>query len=105
MSVVTLFSGTYCGAGEIVQRFVAETGYTLLTDENIVDRASVLSGLQAKQLYRCFAPKPSVFNPFTRERERFLSWLKLALAEACQETQWVLHGFSSHLMPRTCPIV
>jgi two-component system, OmpR family, response regulator CpxR len=99
MSVVALFSGTFCGADEIVGRLSEETGYALLTDEHIVDRATLLSGLPAKQLQRCFAAQTSVFNPFTRERERLLSWLKLALAEVCQESRWVLHGFTSHLVP------
>jgi two-component system, OmpR family, response regulator CpxR len=101
MSGVALFSGAFCGADEIVERLAAETGHTLVNDKNIVDRASVLSGFPAERLMRCFAAKPSVFNPFTRERERFVSWLKLALAETCQETHWVLHGFSSHLVPTT----
>ena len=99
MSIVALFSGTFCGAEEIAQRLAAGTGYTLTTDATVVARAAALSGLSANQLNRCFAAKPSVFNPFTRERERFVSWLKLALAELCQDTQWVLHGFTSHLLP------
>ena len=99
MPVVALFSGHYCEAEEIVERLVAETGYTLCTDETIVARAEALSGVPAKLLNRCCAAKPSVFNPFTREQERFASWLKLALAELCQESRWVLHGYSSHLVP------
>jgi two-component system, OmpR family, response regulator CpxR len=99
MSVVALFSGTFCGAEEIVEHLVAQTGYALHTDETIVARAAALSGVPATRLSRCFTAKPSVFNPFTRERERFLSWIKLALAEICQEIGWVLHGFSSHLIP------
>jgi CheY-like chemotaxis protein/cytidylate kinase len=99
MSVVALFSGSFCGAETIAERLVAETGYPLCTDDTIVARAATLAGLPAEQLRRCFAAKPSVFNPFTRERERCLAWLKLALAEQCAETQWVLHGFISHLLP------
>jgi two-component system, OmpR family, response regulator CpxR len=99
MSVVALFSGAFCGADEIVERLAAHTGYVLCTDETIVARAATLSGVPANQLNRCFAAKQSVFNPFTRERERFLAWIKLALAEMCQETRWVLYGFSSHLIP------
>lgn len=99
MSVVALFSATYCGAEAIVERLAAETGRTLCTDDDLVARAAVLSGLPTEQLQRCFALEPSVFNPFTRERERCLAWLKLALAERCRHTDWVLHGFSSHLLP------
>lgn len=101
MPVVALFSGAFCGAEEIVEGLTAETGYTLCTDETIVVRASMLSGIPEEQLRRCFENKPSVFNPFTRERERCLAWLKLALAEQCRETRWALHGLTSHLLPST----
>ncbi len=101
MPVVALFSGAFCGAEEIVEGLTSETGYTLCTDETIVARASALSGAPEEQLRRCFENKPSVFNPFTRERERCLAWLKLALAEQCRETRWALHGLTSHLLPPT----
>jgi len=99
MSIVALFSGAFCGAEVIADRLVAETGYVLYTDETIITRAATLSGLPPAQLNRCFSAKPSVFNPFTREWERCLAWLKLALAEQCRETRWVLHGFAVHLLP------
>jgi two-component system, OmpR family, response regulator CpxR len=99
MSVITLFSGTFCGADEIARRLAGETGYALVSDERIVERACALSGIAAERIQRCFTSGASVFNPFTRERERIISWLRLALAEFCQDTGWVLHGFTSHLIP------
>ena len=99
MSIVALFSGTFCGAEEIAEHLAAATGYTLATDRTVVARAAALSGFSEKQLNRCFSARPSVFNPFTRERERFVSWLTLAVAERCQDTRWLLHGFTSHLLP------
>lgn len=99
MTAITIFSGICSGAEEIVERLAAGTGHRRVTDEDLVARAAELSGISRQQLDRCFAGQPSVFNPFTRERERFISWIKLALAELCQESQWVLHGYSSHLIP------
>jgi two-component system, OmpR family, response regulator CpxR len=99
MTALTIFSGVCSGAEEIVERLTAGTGHRRVTDEDLVARAAELSGISRQQLNRCFAGQPSVFNPFTRERERFISWIKLALAELCQESQWVLHGYSGHLIP------
>jgi CheY-like chemotaxis protein/cytidylate kinase len=78
---------------------LAETGYRLLADEMIVSRAKELSSLSADLLRRSFSSKPSVFNPFTRERERCHTWLKLALAHYLQETGCLVHGFAAHLVP------
>jgi two-component system, OmpR family, response regulator CpxR len=101
MTAITIFSGVCSGAQKIVERLVARTGYRRVTDEDLVARAAQLSGISIQQLNRSFAGQPSVFNPFTRERERFIAWIKLALAELCQESQWVLQGYSSHLVPAT----
>jgi two-component system, OmpR family, response regulator CpxR len=98
-AAITIFSGVCSGAEKIVQRLVADTDHRRVTDEDLIARAAELSGISRQQLNSCFAGQPSVFNPFTRERERFIAWIKLALAELCQESQWVLHGYSSHLIP------
>ena len=45
--------------------------------------------------------KPSVFNAFTHERERSLAYLKLCLAEMLCEGELIVHGFTSHLIPKT----
>lgn len=105
MSIVAAFSGTFCRAEEVLERFLAESGYALLTDAQIVDRAAQISSIPAETLKRCFTSKPSVFNPFTRERERSTVWLKLAVAEYCQKDAFVLHGFSSQLVPASIPHV
>ncbi|MFO7707903.1 MAG: response regulator [Desulfobacterales bacterium] len=99
MSVVSVFSGSFCGEEAFIKAMLAETGYRLIDDEMLVLRANGLSSLSPDLLRRSFSAKPSVFNPFTRERERCLTWLKLALAEYLQETGFLLHGFAAHLVP------
>jgi len=99
MSVVSVFSSAFCREDEFIEKLVDGTGYERLNDETIVKRAEGLSSLPADTLRRAFSAKPSVFNPFTRERERSITWLKLALAEYLQETGFILHGFAAHLVP------
>lgn len=99
MSIVSVFSGSFCREDEVVEDLLRATGYELLNDEMIVNRAVALSSLSADTLKRPFSAKKSVFNPFTRERERSVTWLKLALAEYLQDTGFLLHGFAAHLVP------
>ena len=101
MNVVSIFSSPFCREDDFIQELVDGTGYERLDDEAIVKRAEGLSSLPADMLRRAFSSKPSVFNPFTRERERSIAWLKLALAEYLQETGFILHGFAAHLVPRS----
>jgi two-component system, OmpR family, response regulator CpxR len=101
MNVVSVFSSAFCREDEFIEKLVDGTGYERLNDETIVKRAVKLSSLPADMLRRAFSAKPSVFNPFTRERERSITWLKLALAEYLLETGFILHGFAAHLVPRS----
>ncbi len=99
MSVVSVFSGAFCRADEFIDHLRGETGYRLIDDEMIVTRARELSALPVEVLKRSFAAKASVFDPFTRDRERTQIWLKLAVAEYLQEAGFLLHGVTSHLVP------
>jgi CheY-like chemotaxis protein len=105
MSVVSVFSGAFCRAEEFVDQLCEETGYQRIDDERIVARARELSAVPEETLKRSFSAKPSVFNPFTRERERAQVWLTLAVAECLQESGLLLHGLTSHLIPASIPHV
>ncbi|MBN2061658.1 MAG: response regulator [Deltaproteobacteria bacterium] len=99
MSAVSVFSGAFCRENEIVEHLVGATGYQMLNDEKIVKRAAALSSIPEEMLKRAFSAKSSIFNPFSHDRERSITWLKLALAEYLQDAEFFLHGFVSHLVP------
>ncbi len=101
MSTISLFSGRFCRAEEIVPILVERTGYELVTDDDIVRRASELSGVSCEKLSRPLSVKTSVFNSFTGERERSISHLRYAVAERFLEDGLVFDGFCSQLIPRS----
>ncbi len=99
MPVVSIFSGSFCRGEEVSEALREATGYSLISDHDVVKRASVLSTIPEERFFRCFSAKLSAFNPFTRELERSLTWMRLSLAQYLQENQFILHGFTSHLIP------
>ncbi len=101
MSVISLFSGSFCRAEEIVPSLVERTGYELVTDDEIVRRASELSGVSYEKLSRPISVKTSVFNSFTGERERSISHLRYAVAERLLDDELIFDGFCSQLIPRS----
>lgn len=101
MSVISIFSGSFCGKDEVVQSILSSTGYKLVDDAAIVSRAAALSGLPGDKVAKALTAKTSVFNKFTRERERGVAWLKLAVAETLAEDGLVLDGFTGVLVPRS----
>ena len=100
MSLISLFSGSYCNASEVVTSLVQHTGYRALGDEEVVSEASRLSGLAQSKIAKAFSGKASVFNSFTHERERSIAYLKLALAEMLSADNRVFTGLITHLIPK-----
>ncbi len=111
MSHITVFNGIFCNADSVVAKVVEKTGFGLVTDQDLVADAGELSGLSREKIERAFSAKPSVFNPFTHEKERSIASLRLAVAHRMSKGNLLIHGFSGLLIPgevthvlRTCLI-
>jgi two-component system response regulator CpxR len=100
MSVITVFSGTYCREEAVVQGLSSKTGFELVSDREIVQMASASSDLGESKIMRAFSAKTSVFQKFTHEKERSIAYLKLALAQRLSKDRILVHGFVSHLIPK-----
>jgi len=101
MSVIAIFSGTFCEEEHVVKNVLSSTGYKLVTDNDIVAEAGRLSGISANKLMRAFSAKESVFNNFTHEKEVSIAWLKLAVAEKLAGDELLVSGFSGSLIPKS----
>ncbi|WP_461209274.1 response regulator [Desulfocurvus sp. DL9XJH121] len=99
MSVISVFSGIFCGKEGVVEEVLSTTGYRRLGDGDLVAAAARLSGLAEDKVARALTSKTSVFNKFNRERERAVAWLKLAVAEALAGDGLVFDGFTGLLVP------
>ena len=100
MSVITVFSGVFCGEQDIIADLTASTGYRSVTDSDILSRAQNASGVSKDKLRRAFSSKTSVFNKFTQEKECAIACLKLAMAELLAEDNLAVCGFSGLLIPK-----
>lgn len=100
MSVITLFSGSYCLGDQLVAMLQQQIHYSVITDADIVAKAAGMSAISQKKIENILINKPSIFNNITHEKERSLAWLKLAMAEtllAADNT--ILFGLTGHLVP------
>lgn len=100
MSIITLFSGSYCNKDQVIQEVCSKTGYRLISDNEIVSEASHLSQIPEEKIKRVFSNKTSVFNRLTRERERSLAHLRMVLAKKLMEDKLIISGFAGQLIPR-----
>ncbi|MBA3037021.1 MAG: cytidylate kinase-like family protein, partial [Desulfobacterium sp.] len=100
MSVITIFSGAFCEEETVVKKVLTFTGFKLITDVDVVNKASRLSGIATIKLMRAFLAKESVFNNFTHEKELSNAWLKLAVAQSISEDKLLFSGFAGQLIPK-----
>jgi CheY-like chemotaxis protein/cytidylate kinase len=101
MAIITLFSGGFCNENPVIEEIVARTGYRLITDSRIVAEASRLAGVAESKIMRAFSAGTSVFNKFTHEKERSITFLKQALAERIPDDKALVTCFCSQLIPKT----
>ncbi len=100
MSLVFVFSGLYRRKEPVIEEVLSRTGYRRISDDTVLEKASALSGMDVHKLRSAFESKTSVFNKFTHEKERATAWIRLAVAELLTEDEWLLDGFSGHLIPK-----
>ncbi|MFO8084811.1 MAG: response regulator [Desulfobacterales bacterium] len=100
MSIITIFSGTFCGEEEVICEILKSTGYHRITDEDIVADAAKLSGMSDHKIRNAFSSKTSVFNKFTHEKERAMAWVRLSLAGRLSEKQLMIQGFCGQMIPK-----
>ncbi|MGD8958341.1 MAG: response regulator [Desulfobacteraceae bacterium] len=100
MSVISLFSGVFCKEESVAAEILKKTGCRKIGDEDVIASASQLSGIPANKIRRAFSGRTSVFNKFTHEKENAIAHLRLALAERLAEDDFLLCGYSLHLVPQ-----
>jgi two-component system, OmpR family, response regulator CpxR len=100
MPIITIFSGTFCGEEEVIREILNATGYRRITDEDIVANAVEVSGMSDQKIRNAFSSKTSVFNKFTNEKERAMSWIRLSLAGMLFEDQLMIQGFCGQMIPK-----
>ena len=101
MPTIMLFSGVFCGKRPVVEDLITSTGYRRITDDDVVERVTALTGEPAGKIRRAFTAKTSVFNKFTHEKECSIAHMRLAVAELLLEDGLIIDGFSGLLIPKS----
>lgn len=100
MPIVTVFSGSYCGAEEVVRGVVDKTGYSFLDDPALVNAASKRFNIEEGKIWKAIKGKTSIFNKFTHEKERSLAYLGQVAADFLKGDDFLLFGLCALMVPR-----
>lgn len=100
MSVIALFSGTYCSAEEIVEKVADRLGYSVAT-QKLLDNAAKDSGIPVEEIARAMIGSKGFLDSFTRQWERSFVHLRAALAQMLRTDDQIIQGPAIHLIPRS----
>ncbi len=100
MSVITVFSGSHCGADGVIASVSRNLRYEDIT-ERLFDEAAGRHHIDREKLMRALYGPPPFFNKLTHERRKTLASLTIALAEMIQSDNCIITGCAGHLIPRT----
>ena len=99
MSVITIFSASYCHAEEVAEKVAQELGYKCISEE-VLDRAAEEYKIPREKLVRIMHGTPSLLDRLASEKEQCVAYIKTAIAELVKNDNVVYHGFAGHLLPR-----
>jgi CheY-like chemotaxis protein/cytidylate kinase len=100
MPVVNVFSGSYCGAEQVVRSVVEKTGYRYLDDAGLVAATGKRFNIEEGKIWKALKGKTSIFNKFTHERERSLAYLRQVVADSLKDDDFLFFGLCSLMVPR-----
>ncbi len=99
MPLVTIFSASHCGAGEVAREAARRLGWDLVGPE-VLERAAREAGITVARLRETLAGAPLFRLHPRRERARRVAHLRLAAARVLAREDLVYHGFAGLLVPR-----
>ena len=100
MAVLTVFSASHCGAGDIAEQVAQRLGYRCLAEEELLREVSEDFNVGVDELQRSLDGSSSLFDWFSRGRELNIASIKVALSKQAAQDNLVYCGFASHLLSR-----
>ncbi len=99
MPVLTIFNGLYSNARGIIQELDKGSGYTIVTDKEIIEKTALTYKLKQATLLKAVRGKQIAFNDFTHEKEKCIACLRMVAARYLEQDNLIIHGILGHLIP------
>jgi two-component system response regulator CpxR len=87
----------------IVQWITSRTGWPVVTDDDLIQRAGERSGMRPEQIEHALYRRNPVMRRKIRHREQAKAFLKTSLAETLRSEAGILWGMAGHLIPKNMP--
>jgi CheY-like chemotaxis protein len=100
MSSVTLFCGTFCHGDKVAHKTARDLGFELVQDQDIISEVNKRYKISEDRIRATLLGETSFKNRFSRDKERVLASMKLAVSEKLIQDHLIFFGFVGQLIPR-----
>ena len=95
MSIVTISRGSYSRGKEVAEKVARKLGYECIARDLLLE-ASEEFHIPEIKLVRAIHDAPSIFDSFTKGKEKYISYFQSALLRHLEKDNMVYHGLAGH---------
>jgi cytidylate kinase len=104
MSIITISRGSYSHGKEVAEKLARTLGYECISREVLLE-ASEQFNIPEIRLLRAVHDAPSLFERFSRGKDRYVAYLQAALLKHVHKDNVVYHGLAGHFFLQQVPHV
>ena len=104
MAIITISRGSYHRGREVAEKVAKKLGYECLSRDILLE-ASEEFNIPEIKLIRAIQDAPSILDRFTRQKEKYVAYIRAALLKHVQKDNVVYHGLFGHFFLQDIPHV
>jgi cytidylate kinase len=104
MSIITISRGSYYRGKEVAEKLAEKLGYECISREILLE-ASEEFNIPEIKLIRAIHDAPSILERLTRQKEKFVAFIRVTLLKHVQRDNVVYHGLFGHFFLQDVPHV
>ncbi|MHB8069649.1 MAG: cytidylate kinase-like family protein [Desulfobaccales bacterium] len=104
MAIITISRGSYHRGREVAEKLAEKLGYRCLSRDILLE-ASEEFNIPEIKLIRAIQDAPSILNRLTRQKEKYVAYIRTALLKHVQKDNVVYHGLFGHFFLQDIPHV
>jgi cytidylate kinase len=104
MSIITISRGTYHRGKEVAEKLAQKLGYACISREILLEASEEYNVPEIK-LIRAIQDAPSILDRLTRQKEKYVAFIRAALLKHVQKDNVVYHGLFGHFFLQDIPHV
>jgi cytidylate kinase len=102
MAIITISKGSYGYGNEVATKLAKRLGYTTISREVLLDASDQFKIPEIK-LVKAIEDAPSIIDRFSRGKEKYVAYIRVAFLKHMQKDNVIYHGFAGHFFLRDVP--